>query len=398
MRPMSIRTRCFFVLAAALALAAADLAADELLLKDGRRLKGTVVEEGEELVVTPEEGGAAVRVKKADVVSHAAMSPSVKEFGTRLAKLEEQDARGHYELGMWARDHRLAKEADKEFQHVLKIDPFHEGAGNALNFVKKADGRWGPAADEPEIAIARPPKKNGDHPPKNERDAMIADLTNLGGMLGSEKDAVARDKAIEGLLVKVQQEPEQFVKLLHDGRDGKPLPEPARRAIVELGRRSGDRRFMEELIFRSIYDVDPRVRLESAKALPALDEPAALRKLVDIAVSGGAAERETRNRAAIAIRRYGSVEGIRRLINLMGIEIAGGNPWDSKNQPRTKTPPLGIAEVKDFGIPSTARPDVRDLYRAYAALVTVTGTDLGVDPSAWINWWKTSQATFQFKD
>lgn len=365
------------------------------MLKDGRKIKGEVAADGEDLIVTPEGGGMPVRVRKADVLLHAAESPAAKEFKARLAELDPRDSRAHYELGLWAREKGLAKEAAEEFRRVLEIDHFHEGAGKALGYARNPDGRWVLPA---EISRAEEGGKNHGGPATGAKEAArtAETVAKFASLLGSNQDVEAREKAAGELIGKARENPELFVRMLKEGIGGKALPEQARCAIVEIGRRSADRRFMDAFVESAIYDPDPKVRRDAARALPSLDEPVALRRLIDAALQHE--NREARRRAAEAIRRFGSVEGIRRLMSEMSIEIAGGNPWDPKNPLRGSKKPMGIADVEHIGLPNTQRPDVKDIYRAYAALVEVTGVDMGLDPRAWAAWWKANQGTFRFKD
>ncbi|MCX7803851.1 MAG: tetratricopeptide repeat protein [Planctomycetota bacterium] len=392
------RTRRFGSLLIAMAFpfcAASAGSADEIILKDGRKIRGEVVSEGDELVVAPEGGGTPVRVRKTDVLLHAAESPAAREYRARLAKLDPRDARAHYELGLWAREKGLAKEAAEEFRRVLETDPFHEGAGRALGYARNPDGRWVTPA---EISRAEEGGKKTGGPGADAKEvARVAEaVAKFAPLLGSNQDVEAREKAAGELIGKARENPDLFIRLLREGVGGRALPEQARCAIVEIGRRSADRRFMDAFLERVVYDPDPKVRRDTARALPSLDEPVALRRLIDLALQHE--NREARRRAAEAIRRFGSIEGIRRLMSEMSLEIAGGNPWDPKNPVRGSKKPMGIAEVDHIGLPSTQRPDVRDIYRAYAALVEVTGVDMGLDPRAWTAWWKANQATFQFKD
>ena len=62
-------------------------------------------------------------------------------YQERAKKLDAKDATGHYVLGLWCRKNGLADEARLEFEKVVALDPDHEGARQALGYVRHR-GRW----------------------------------------------------------------------------------------------------------------------------------------------------------------------------------------------------------------------------------------------------------------
>ena len=113
-------------------------------------------------------------------------------------------------------------------------------------------------------------------------------------------------------------------------------PEVRARVAWVLGL-SGDRRAMDALLMATVYDPEEMVRYAAAKALPMLEEPVAIRKLVDVAASHDiqhipAAVRK--NAAASRCGRYGDKEAIERLMREVGYELAAGNPLDPHNHLR----------------------------------------------------------------
>jgi hypothetical protein len=65
----------------------------------------------------------------------------VKEYETQRAKLGEKDASAHFRLGAWAASKGLPDLAEKEFEHVVGIDPNHKGARDRLGY-KKVKNAW----------------------------------------------------------------------------------------------------------------------------------------------------------------------------------------------------------------------------------------------------------------
>ena len=108
---------------------------------------------------------------------------------------------------------------------------------------------------------------------------------------------------------------------LHDkpqfpGAVSRVTPEVRARASMVAGM-TQDRRFMLSLIDAAIYDPDDSARFVAAKALPLLEEPAAIRKLQDIAISTDNQKHPwaLRRMACVALRRYGSPEILERLFD-----------------------------------------------------------------------------------
>lgn len=68
-------------------------------------------------------------------------SDLVKEFESRLAKLDDNDIAGCVRLGTWAASQGLTDRAEDAFERVLKLDPNHAVAREKLGF-KQEDGKW----------------------------------------------------------------------------------------------------------------------------------------------------------------------------------------------------------------------------------------------------------------
>ena len=168
---------------------------------------------------------------------------------------------------------------------------------------------------------------------------------------------------------------------------------------------SGDRRAMDALLAASVYDAEEFVRFAATKALVMLEEPIALRKLVDVATSHDI-QRITapvRKNAAVAIRRYGDKEGVDRILREVAYELAGGNTYDPHNRPRGGGKGLGTGNP--MGLDDTAPPDLhlseQDLYPALSAMKEVTGQSFPTNEKevkTWTDWWTKTRDKFAFKD
>jgi hypothetical protein len=144
------------------------------------------------------------------------------------------------------------------------------------------------------------------------------------------------------------------------------------------------------------------VRLAAADALVMLEEPVALRKLVDLAVMPDYSRFPwaVRKNACHAIIRYGSKDAVERLLRELSYELAAGNQLDPKN--RLRGAPSGLGTDNPMMLPD-GPPDLhlseQDLYPVLCALKEVTGKtfDLGEkDMKTWMEWWKKDGANFKF--
>lgn len=173
------------------------------------------------------------------------------------------------------------------------------------------------------------------------------------------------------------------------------------RAAVVLGL-SRDLRAVQPLVDSAVYDPEDSVRLVSAKALKAMEEPVALRKLVDVAIAKDFQKYPwlVRKSACKALRRYGDPAAIERIMRELSYELAGGNQFDPKNQIRGV--PAGIGTENPLGAP-TGPPNIQlseqDMYPALSALKELTGVGFSKnekDFKTWQAWWGKEAAKFKF--
>lgn len=138
---MVVRT---LLLLLALAL---PLGADELVLKNGASFSGVVREEGEKVVIEVDIGTMTFR--KSEVRSIRKTSDPLKEYEQKLQAAT--DAKGYYDVAVWAREKGLGTRANEIFRKVVSLSPDHEGARRALGF-ERHEGRW---LEGDEIMVAR---------------------------------------------------------------------------------------------------------------------------------------------------------------------------------------------------------------------------------------------------
>lgn len=113
--------------------------ADVVVLKDGRQIEGTVIEQTDQRVVIQTRFGinefSAAEVERVD-----RKATPQEEFKSRRASAEG-DAKALYELYLWAQGNGLKGEAKRVLRDVIEIDPDHENARKLLGYVRH-DGEW----------------------------------------------------------------------------------------------------------------------------------------------------------------------------------------------------------------------------------------------------------------
>ncbi len=117
------------------------LGADEFLLKDGRRLVGTVVgEEGTQLVI--EVGIAKVRVERDEILEWIASLTPEEEYARRAGEIAEGDHEARLSLADWCRRERLSSGEEEQLRFILAEAPDHEEARRRLGYVRDDQGVW----------------------------------------------------------------------------------------------------------------------------------------------------------------------------------------------------------------------------------------------------------------
>jgi hypothetical protein len=373
--------------------------ADTFILKDGTRHEGTAREDGDTLVITTY-SGQEIRVPK-NLVIGSTKEPDRNEYYSRAKALRPADASGHFALGQWAASHNLPEEAKAEYLAALQADPSHAGAGKALGYVLK-QGRWAPPGEQG-VSIGSAQAPRGD--PRAEADEARRISARLAALSVQNESDYERTDEGRALVAQAREQPAALARVLkapglHGSANAK---DPAVRAkAAQVLGLAGNRGALQPLLDACFEDPDEGVRRAAAKALPRLDEPISLRKLVDVAIAVQFPW-PTRRLACAAIRRYGDPEAVERLLGEVSFELAGGNPRDPKNPLRSgprglgTEDPLGVADATPLSGPL----DEHILYPALSALKEVTGVTFREgerDFKTWKEWWKANASSFRFKD
>ncbi len=114
-------------------------AGDVVYLKDGRKLEGTVTTTADTVTVQTKFGPATFPRSAVDRIEKKASSEEI--YAEKAKAVAVDDAKGHYELGLWCKENGLSREAKAEFEKVIAIAPEHAEARAELGYVK-IDGKW----------------------------------------------------------------------------------------------------------------------------------------------------------------------------------------------------------------------------------------------------------------
>src|SRR5262245_7641077 len=118
--------------ALALALAATPTRADVVVLKDGRRIEGTIVRDDQKVVVKT--GLGELEFDRSAVKEILRGKTPREEFAEREAAARTADE--FSALGDWAKEHDLASLARKAWKRAIELDPDHAAARASLGFVR----------------------------------------------------------------------------------------------------------------------------------------------------------------------------------------------------------------------------------------------------------------------
>ncbi len=113
--------------------------ADTVVLNNGGKIEGIVTEEGDWYLVEMDAGTA--RIRRSEVATVLDRKTTLEEYREKAAKLAENDAQGHYQLGMWCKSIGLARCARLEFRKTIVANPDHAEARKELGYVKH-EGAW----------------------------------------------------------------------------------------------------------------------------------------------------------------------------------------------------------------------------------------------------------------
>jgi hypothetical protein len=135
-----INSRHVWLWVLSLALAGPAVA-DEVQLKNGSTLEGTVREDGKKVIV--DIGSGTITVDRSEVQSiHRIDEQLQSEYDRRLQAVKPDDANGYYQVYMWTRQQPGMKaRSESLLRKALEADPNFEPANRAMGHISYK-GAW----------------------------------------------------------------------------------------------------------------------------------------------------------------------------------------------------------------------------------------------------------------
>ncbi len=120
---------------------AASLTADEITLKDGRKITGTVVNKVDESLVVELSPGNMILIGQPEVKLHQQNAKGEAAYLEAL-KSSTDTIESHMQMASVALKNRMLDHQRAHYERVLELDSEHPTARDALGYVKNDDGRW----------------------------------------------------------------------------------------------------------------------------------------------------------------------------------------------------------------------------------------------------------------
>jgi hypothetical protein len=373
--------------------------ADEIVLKNGTTIYGTVEKQGEDIVVRDFAGQAVVL--RDEVKEIRTVEQLRKSYGFILQR--EGDAPNHLTLGLWCWKRGLLEEARTHFGEVVKKDPQNRFARWGLGQIKYK-GLWLDKGvwtllpgEEKETWVRFMPKGikgkiNVHVGPRPSAARQLVRTTVFGKTRDIREDAKAklaalpRNKQREGMLLSLAASSSR-VRL---------------RAVEGLsGHKGGD--VAKALAKRALIDSVKKVRKASAKALADGSFPEAPELLI-----GGLRSKHfsVRLNAIGALTLFDNGDTVRALAEVVGSKntcIPRVNVFFGKQSAFVSDFDVEVASMAAIGDPIIRNQcegvvlDVKILsvqmriirsqrFAAHRALCTIAGQDLGPDAEVWLRW------------
>jgi hypothetical protein len=167
--------------------------ADEVKLKNGSTLEGTVLEENGR--VTIDLGYGTVSVDRAEVKSISKPVQLTDEYDRRLREVKDDDPNGYVQVAQWAAQHGLKSRSIALLRKVLMLDPNNENARRELGYVRFKDAWLNEEEYKAALGLAR---YRGEWMPAEaaERLRRIDEETALASLRQSAEDERQEHQAV----------------------------------------------------------------------------------------------------------------------------------------------------------------------------------------------------------
>lgn len=366
--------------------------ADELILRDGRKIEGVVETDGEEYVIR--DGASAMRIPKYEVTRIEKKLTLEQRYQNLLAVTANDKIEEQLNLAKWCRQNNLPRQAKTHFARAVELDPANYEARRGAGF-QLYKGEWKTFAEVQRatgmelykgewLPVATVEKKRAEEALEESREkarVAVRDIIRLARKLqpGEDNTAISRQlAAVNG--------PNVFLLLSQEAGDSNlQVRDTVYRA---LGIRH-DADGLSLLLKRFRYEEHPRL-LKTLNTILAAWQPAEVLtpKLLDMAIQ--APTKKIRLRAWPLLRESGDKRIISALI--AEVDFCPVPEEEQKRPDRRKLNTAGTLSSMD------ARPR-KAFYPAHQLLMYLTNQKFAPEQKdQWQAWWQEHQESFDFKN
>ncbi|MHC4661459.1 MAG: HEAT repeat domain-containing protein [Planctomycetota bacterium] len=382
-------------------------AADIVILKNGGRIEGEVIDQGDSVLVRIKDG-MTTTIQRKDIKEIIIKKSPLQIYEEKSFALADDDLLGHYALGLWCLDQGLNKEAEIELEKVIALDPEHEGARKQLGH-EKADGKW---LTKEEVMTQKGFVKYRGKWMKKEEAEALQKKEELEDNIDEWTKAIerAKDEPPAEILEKLSKisDPAVLDALIKELRS---RSEHVRAAVAQSLGLIGDPKPGKKLLKLVIDDKHEKVRAASAVAINGICRKThnydLLNKIIETMFKQGYPK--DRRAAAEALGNIGDRGFVSYLIKALVIKVKvrdkSGDEFDpfgtggsTSGVGRSKVGPKGVrvgghAGGSSQGGFSAGPVDEKHKIvekqnpKALEALKKITGQDFGYDKDAWQEWY-----------
>lgn len=372
------------------------ISADEITLKDGRKLVGSVVKKNGETLVVELTPGNMILVNQSEIKAHPQNSKGEAGYVEALKKSSDT-IESHLQMAIVAQKSLLPDHARAHYERVLELDPDHKNARAALGYtLNEVDGQWilrdelmrkdrgktlaGGRYRFPEIVAMQEAEEKF----KNERNVLAREISRALSNLNNPRNSAKAQATLDGLVGPLGSAAITFV-LYGDSPVKKISANPAQKAVcIPILKRLGDPLAIQTLIRMCTETGNSSeqiaVRQQAFEVVKELAPEAAFHALLGELRSSDNARI---NLAAEMLQELGDERAIlpliERLVTFKRMEFGGGNATNAG---------MSNGDVSfSKGSPKIVQNVPIENPGVLGALVAITGQNLKYNPPDWLKWY-----------
>jgi hypothetical protein len=385
-----------------LASPCATVRADVVLLKQGGKIEGQVVERDSSkgLVLVKLDAGGQLTLDRSQIQTIHLQRPAEAEYEKIRAHYADS-VEGQWALAEWCLQNKLGKQRETHLKRVIELDPDHMEAHHALH-QQQIDGRWMTVEDSKREKGMVKYKDRWIFP----QEVQAAEERSKKDI--AEKDWIRKLNRYRAALRRDSAQAEKDILAINDpmavralGRGLHSESDPDVRALyVRTLAQIDSSAATAQLAVYAIEDPVEEIRMSCLDYLKKSKSPEVVSYFAGVLGNKHKDDAEI-NRAGVALREMGDPSAIRPLIDALVIvrkqKVQSGNPGGigASFGTNKSTPGQGLTagdQTKYVFIP-VQHPDVHD------ALVSLAGgPDFGYDADQWRAWYASRRKVQLLRD